>query len=430
MKIINIVPGFGGTFYCGNCLRDSVLVRMLRASGHDSVTLPIYLPLSTSNHGVLQADTPVFYGAVSIYLKQNYKLFRHMPAWLERLFDSKPLLRYAASMAGSTRAKGLDEMTLSMLRGSEGFQSEELEQLIHYLKHHEKPDIVHLSNALLLGLAERIKTELNAKVVCSLQDEDVWVDVMKPDSAKKVWDLMAEKAKDVDAFIAVSDYFADVMKRKMRIPDFKLHTIHIGVDPNNYQVNEPSLNPPLIGYLSRLCEENGLNILVDAFILLKSDPRFGNARLRLNGGMTGDDRKFVKTQLRKLERSGFLADTEINYHWDPTSLPAFFKGLSAISVPVPAGEAFGLYQMESLASGIPVVQPALGAFPEIIERTGGGMIYRPNSPQALAEALAGLLSDPEKLKQMSKNGRQAVETHFNHAQLTEKTCKIYEAILA
>ncbi|MFN8206042.1 MAG: glycosyltransferase family 4 protein [Bacteroidales bacterium] len=429
MKIVNIVPGFGGTFYCGNCLRDSVLVRTLRASGHDSVTLPIYLPLSTSNHGVLQADAPVFYGAVNIYLKQNYKLFRHMPAWLERLLDSKPLLRYAASMAGSTRATGLDEMTLSMLRGSEGFQSEELEQLIHYLKHHEKPDIVHLSNALLLGLAERIKTELKAKVVCSLQDEDVWVDVMKPESAKKVWDLMAEKAKDVDAFIAVSDYFADVMKHKMRIPDFKLRTIHIGVDPGNYQFFEPSLDPPVIGYLSRLCAENGLEILIDAFILLKSDPRFQNARLRLNGGMTGDDRKFVKVQLRKLERKGLLADTEISYHWDPSKLPAFFEGLSAVSVPVLAGEAFGLYQMEALASGIPVVQPALGAFPEIAERTGGGIIYRPNSPKALAEALVSLLTDPEKLKEMSRKGRQAVEDHFNHAQLTEKTCRIYESIL-
>src|SRR5512133_307188 len=211
MKIVNIVPGFGGTFYCGNCLRDSVLVKTLRASGHDSVTLPIYLPLSIDKKGVLEADTPVFYGAVSIYLKQNYRVFRHMPAWLEHLLDSKPLLRFAASKAGSTRATGLEEMTLSMLRGSEGYQKEELEQLIHYLKFHEKPDVVHLSNALLLGLAEKIKKEVNAKVVCSLQDEDVWVDPMRPDYREKVWNQMADNAQYVDAFIAVSDYFAGGM---------------------------------------------------------------------------------------------------------------------------------------------------------------------------------------------------------------------------
>jgi glycosyltransferase involved in cell wall biosynthesis len=427
MKIINIVPGFGGTFYCGNCLRDSVLVKTLRSSGHDSVTLPIYLPLTTAGNPI-QTDTPVFYGAVNIYLKQNYQLFRHMPLWLERFLDSGPILRYAASKAGSTRATGLEEMTISMLRGSDGYQKEELQQLIDYLKHHEKPDVVHLSNALLLGLAEKLKTELNTKVVCSLQDEDQWVDVMRPGYREKVWNLMADKAKHVDAFIAVSDYYAGVMKKNMNLPDDKVHTIHIGVDPSTYKVFAPSLDPPTIGFLSRLCQDNGLGILVEAFIELKGRKEFANARLRLTGGMTSDDKRFVNTQLKKLRNKNMLNDVEILHDFRPDTLLSFFNGLSVLSVPVLAGEAFGLYQMESLSSGIPVIQPALGAFPEIVNSSGGGVIYSPNDGKTLANTFAEVLGNPTLLGQMSKNGRAAVEKHFNNRILTEKMIRIYEQI--
>ena len=238
MKIVNIIPGFGGSFYCGNCLRDSVFVKTLKTMGHDAVMLPIYLPLSTENTNNSDG-TPVFYGAVNIYLKQNFTFLRHMPGWLERFFDSKPILRYAAKKAGSTRAAGLEAMTISMLKGSEGFQSEELQILIDFLKNHEKPDLVHLSNALLLGLAEKIRKDLNIPVVCSLQDEDVWVDAMKSPYRDQVWQLMSDKAKFVDAFVAVSDFFAEKMKKNMNLPDNKVHVVHIGVNPDAYVVTPP-----------------------------------------------------------------------------------------------------------------------------------------------------------------------------------------------
>ena len=427
MKIINIVPGFGGTFYCGNCLRDSVFVKTLKSMGHESLMLPIYLPLTAEGEEI--QDTPVFYGAVSIYLKQNFKLFRHMPSWLHRLLDSGPLLRLAAKKAGSTRADGLEEMTLSMLRGIDGYQKEELEQLVHFLKHHEKPDVVHLSNALLLGLAATIRKELNIPVVCSLQDEDVWVDAVKPSYRRQIWDLMAEKGNDVDAFIAVSDWFADTIKDNMKIPREKLHIVHIGVNPDSYKVFRPSIDPPVIGYLSRLCEENGLGILIDAFIELKEHSPFHNAKLRLSGGKTGDDNRFIRKQMRKLKRKGYQHDVEWPDHFGLKDLPTFFEGMTALSVPVLKGEAFGLYQLEAMASGIPVVQPALGAFPEIVKETGGGVVYAPNTSLALANAWTELFRHPEKLEKMSADGVAAIRTSFNNASITEKMVDIYTKAL-
>jgi len=427
MKIVNIVPGFGGSFYCGNCLRDSVFVKTLKVIGHEAIMLPVYLPL-TLNTNQETNDIPVFYGAVNIYLKQQFKFMRNMPKWMHHFFDSAPILRYAAKKSGSTRADGLEEMTISMLKGAEGLQAEELDQLINYLKHHEKPDIVHLSNSLLLGMAAKIKEELNIPVVCSLQDEDVWIDAMTPDYRVKLWNLMAEKVRDVNAFIAVSHYFADVMKNKMHIPDNKIFVVPIGVDPEQYDVFSPSLNPLVIGYISRLCEENGLEVLIDAFIELKDNSVHKNAKLRLTGGKTGDDKAFINKQIKKLKKKGYFEDVEWQDDFSLNSRSSFFQGLTVVSVPVLKGEAFGLYQLESMASGIPVLQPALGAFPEIAESTCGGAIYEPNTPIVLASALVNLFSDPVKLQKMSEAGRKAVMATYNARILAGKMVEVYEKI--
>ncbi len=428
MKITYIVPGFGGTFYCGNCLRDSAFPKALKSHGHDSVTLPLYLPHSIEEFSQ-QDDMPVFYGAVNIYLKQNFKLFRHMPKWLYSFFNSPFILKYASKKSGSTKAEGLEEMTISMLKGEEGFQREELEQLVYYLKHHEKPDVVHLSNALLIGLAAKIKEELNVPVFCSLQDEDVWINAMAEHYKPKLWLLMCEKAKDVDAFIAVSNFFKNVMQKNMNIPDGKIHVIPLGVDPALYKVSLPAKKPFAVGFLSRLNEENGFGILVDAFIKLKSKPEFANAKLILTGGKTADDNSFVDKQIKKLQKNKILNDVEFIEDFRTLALEKFFGKLSILSVPVINGEAFGLYQLESLASGIPIVQPNIGAFPEIVAASEGGVIYSPNTADALAEKLDEVLSDPAKLHRLSINGRKAIEEKFNLNKTTEQLVEIYKDVI-
>ena len=427
MKIVNIVPGFGGTFYCGNCLRDSAYVNSLREMGHDAITLPMYLPLTRDGKSP-DDEVPVFYGAVNIYLKQQFPLFRHMPGWMENFFDSRPVLKFAAKKSGSTRAHGLEKLTESMLLGHKGHQNHELERLVDFLKNHQKPDIVHFSNALLLGMAKQIREEVGVPVVCSLQDEDVWVDAMEESWRERIWQLMAEKSRYVDAFIAVSSYFAGFMQDKMHIPSDKIHIVHIGVNPENYLYSSPATSPQSIGYLSRICEENGFEILADAFILLKSDRQFESLKLKITGGMTGDDKPFLHRQIEKFEKKNLLKDIEIQYEFNTDDLKDFFKSLSVLSVPVLKGEAFGLYQIEALASGVPLVQPDLGAFPEIIRASGGGVIYSPNTAEALADKMKDVLSDPSKLLEMSISGRRSVEEKFNCRKLTQNMLNIYHQI--
>jgi glycosyltransferase involved in cell wall biosynthesis len=427
MKIIYIIPGFGGTYYCGNCLRDSVFSKAMKANGHDAVTLPLYLPHSIKDFAH-QAEVPVFYGAVNIYLKQHFKVFRHMPRWLHSFFNSPFLLKYAAKKSGSTRAEGLEEMTISMLNGAEGFQHEELNELIDYIRHHEKPDVVHLSNALLMGLAKKIKEELRVPVFCSLQDEDVWINAMKESYKPKLWQLMSNKVKDIDAFIAVSHYFKKVMQNNMQIPDSKIFAVPIGVDPDLYTAHLPASNPQAIGYLSRMNEENGFGILIDAFIKLKKNPEFSSTRLILTGGKTDDDKPYISKQIKKLERQNIIDYVEFIEFGDKCStsnMESFFDKISILSVPVVNGEAFGLYLLEAMASGIPVVQPALGAFPEIVKASNGGAIYSPNSADALCEKWQEVLQDTSRLDSLSHNSRKAVEEIFNLHRTTAQLVEIY-----
>ncbi|RKE02058.1 glycosyltransferase involved in cell wall biosynthesis [Marinifilum flexuosum] len=427
MNILQIIPGSGGSFYCGNCLRDDKFYLAMKKQGHQVTKLPMYLPLFSDEHDL--NEIPVFYGAISIYLKQLYPIFQKAPAWVDKLLNSKPMLKLAASMAGSTSAKGLEEMTISMLMGEEGKQKEELHRMVSWMAEHLHPDVLHLSNALLLGLAPKLREVFpDAVIVCSLQDEDVWVDAMNDSFRNKIWKLMSEKAEAVDGFIAVSDFYAKVSLEKMDIPESKVFINHLGVEPSEYQVKAFEEKQRNIGYISRMCEANGFDIMIDAFILLKQDKEFEDVQLILTGGSTGDDKGILNETEKKLKNAKLWNDVEFHEDFDGSGRHNFFSKVQMISVPVRNGEAFGLYLLESMASGVPVVQPKLGAFPEIVDKSKGGIIYGHNSKENLCDALKILLRDQNQLKQLSLDCRIGVENEFNIVNQTQSLLNIYNQL--
>ncbi|MFC2141057.1 glycosyltransferase family 4 protein [Acidobacteriota bacterium] len=427
MKIVYITPGSGGTFYCQNCFRDSALLKALNELGHEVIKSPMYLPANLDNaSGVV--DTPVFFGAINIYLKEKLPFYRHAPEWLERIFDSQALLQLAAKKSGSTRATGLEEMTISMLLGEKGRQASELDHLINYLRQ-INPDVVHLSNALLLGLAHRLKTDLGTGVVCSLQDENEWIDLMEESYQEKIWNIMAERAEDVDFFVTASQYYSEKSQKQLGILGDKIKVIYGGVNLEGYEVSSLPFDPPVIGYLCRMSEYFGLGILVDAFIGLKKESRFKDLRLHITGGYTGEDKHFVKELLKKISKEGFEKDVEIFKNFDKENRVQFLKSLTLLSVPVPSGEAFGAYQVEALAAGVPVVQPNVGCFPEFVETTNGGIIYDPNDSVTLAKSIASLLSDPARVKKLGEQGRRVVLERFSMENMAKDIVKVYEEVL-
>jgi glycosyltransferase involved in cell wall biosynthesis len=175
--------------------------------------------------------------------------------------------------------------------------------------------------------------------------------------------------------------------------------------------------------------ENGVDILVNAFISLKKLNGFDDVKLILTGGSTGDDSKLLRNVKKKLRKVNLYHDVEFYDDFEDEGRKIFFDNISVLSVPVREGEAFGLYLVEAMASGIPVVQPALGAFPEIIELSGGGVTYEPNTPEKLAEALARILENKELLVTKSRDGYQGVLNHFNIRNQAKKLIEFYEKII-
>jgi len=428
MKIVMIIPGSGGGFYCENCLRDTGVVKILRQRGHDAIVVPLYLPMFTDDPDIGK-ESPVFFGGVKLYLQQKVGWLRHMPRWMARILDSQWLLNLAARQAGNTRANGLGEMTLSMIRGQDGGQAEELERLIQWLQKDEKPDVIQLSSILLIGLAERLKARLKVPIVCVLQDEDTWLDALDAPYDRTCWDAIRERCPAVDMFLPVSHSYAECMRVKLKLPAEKLRVVYPGIAADEYTAIPTRTEPPVIGYLSKMTPSLGLETLVDACVQLKQT-RFPTLQLRAMGGQTGDDARFLADLRRKVNALGFSGDIAFLPGLDRASRIEFLSGLSVLSVPMPEGEAFGLFILEALAAGVPVVQPDRGGFPELIRATGGGLLYDPAQPGALADALDTMLSDRTVAQEMGLKGQRVVREQFTLNRMADDLLKIYETLLA
>ncbi len=426
MRILLLTPGTG-SFYCGTCMRDNALALALRRQGHDALMVPMYLP-PTLDEASAAEGAPLFYGGVNVYLQQASPLFRKTPRWVDRLFDSPAVLRSAAKRAGMTKASELGAMTLSMLRGEDGHQAKELDHLVAWLAGDGKADVVCLSNALLMGLARRIRNETGAKVACTLQGEDTFLDSLSEPHRTESWRTLAERAADVDAFVAVSRYHADLMTDRMKLPPERVHVVYNGIDLTGYGPPTP-LEPPALGYLARMYPPKGLGTLVEAYLLLRKSKRIKGLKLRVAGAQTAGDVSYVADLRAKLEAEGLGADVAFFPNVDRDAKIAFLRGLSAFSVPATYGESFGLYVLEALAAGVPVVQPRHAVFPELLAETGGGVLFAPpDDPRALADALEELLCDPQRARALGEEGRRRVSEKFHVDAMAANVARIFEQV--
>jgi glycosyltransferase involved in cell wall biosynthesis len=311
-----------------------------------------------------------------------------------------------------------------MLRGEEGGQSPELERLVHWLAE-VRPEVVHLSNCLLLGTARRIRRELGIPLVCSLQDEDTWIDAMGGAARAQAWQLLRERAADVDLFTPVSGYYARFMAERLGLPPERLPVVPIGIDvegfpaPRGEPIHRPT-RPPAIGFLAHVSESMGAGLLAEAFLRLAggaAGDRFPGLELRFMGGSTAGDAPVLRAIRRSCARHGLHHRLKVHRSFTRLERIRFLSSLSVVSVPVPGGEAFGTFQLEAMAAGVPVVQPRLGGFPEVVEATGGGVLYEPNTPEALAAALGTLLADPSRARALGRAGREAVLARYTAAHM-------------
>jgi glycosyltransferase involved in cell wall biosynthesis len=425
MRVMLLTPGTGH-FYCGSCLRDDILGQALKALGHEVTSVPLYLPMLLERE---QQEQAVHMGGINVYLQQKTRLARFVPRFIKNWFDRPSLLRWAARRSNMTDAKGLGPMTVSILRGECGRQTLEIDKLMRWIATQPRPDVIIVSNAMLVGIVRRLHESLSVPVLVTLQGETPFLDELSQDDANTAWQILRERAAEADALIAVSQTYGNEMRKRLGIAQDKLHVVHNGIDTESFApIDQPHKQPKTIGYLARMCHDKGLDTLVEAFLILKRRGSVDGLRLRVAGVQLAEDKPYVNQLQQRLAASGFADAAEFLPNIDRTAKVAFLHSISTLSVPARYQESFGLYLLEAMAAGVPVVQPRHAAFPEIIDATQGGVLCEPDNPESLADALESVLNNDDLASRLATQGRTAVTEKFSATQMAHKIADICERL--
>lgn len=418
---IAIITAGGAGMFCGSCMHDNTWAKALRAAGVEVSLIPLYTPIRVEEED--QTSSPVFFGGINTYLEGQYPWWNRIPRFLTRWLDSPTIIKLATRRAISTDARDLGAMTLSMVQGEEGPHRTAGEELAAYVSH-LKPDVVCFSNALLCGSLRALKQVHTGPVYCVLQGDDIFLDGLVEPYRSQVMSLMSERSADFDGFITHSDYYRDYMSRYLQLPLGRFRQLPLTLDaaPHDGQPKGQTGQPPTIGYFARICPEKGLDRLLQAVLLLRK--RIPNVRLRAGGYLGAQHQSYFQDILQVAAPMG----NDFEYIGSPDEKSEkieFLKTLDVFSVPTIYHEPKGIYVLEAWANGLPVVLPAHGAFPQLVESTGGGLLVPPDSPEQLADALERLLTNDSLRLELANRGHAGVRQNHSPDKLAEATRTLF-----
>lgn len=415
--------------YCGSCMHDNSLAKAMRVQGVDCVLQPVYTPIRTDGDSI--ASQQVFFGGIHIYLLQQMPWLRWVPASIRRTLDWAPLLRIATRRTHDTDAEKLGELAISMLKGTDGRQSDEVHRLVDWLADEMRPDAILFSNLLIGGALPSIRKRLpSTRLVVLLQGDDIFIDHLPGDARDEAIRLCRRLVPHIDRFVVHSNFYADKMETMLEIPRDKIVITPLSIDLEPFHnlatgSEEKSTSDFRLGYLARIAPEKGLHRLVDTFIRLASQSSHDDMTLHVAGWLGEGNQRYLQEQQRK------IADAALShrfaYHGSPNldEKIAFLRTLDLLSVPTDYEEPKGLFVLESLAAGVPVVQPNHGAFAELIEATGGGLVVQPDCVDALCDAIQRLKADSDLRTKLGSEGSSRV--FANHS--IEAAARIMHQIL-
>jgi glycosyltransferase involved in cell wall biosynthesis len=424
MNILSITAGAADMF-CGSCLRDNALAAELQARGHDVTLLPVYTPTVTDEPN-MSAGQRVFFGGISVYLQQHLAVFRHTPWLLDRLWDAPAVIRRFASGSIQVDPRMLGALTVSTLRGESGYQRKEMDKLVHWLAHEPRPDVVNIPNSMLIALAAPIRRALKCPVVVTLQGDDLFLDGLVEPYKSQAMELIRQQINDVDLFVSVSEYYTDYMTSYLGIARDKMRTVPLGINVKDFARPAPLQRAPFtIGYLARIAPEKGLHNLVEAYRILRHESGLPPSRLVAAGYKGHDQQSYFEGIERKLTSWGLAGEFRYEGTVDRDGKTRFLHSLDVLSVPSGYHEPKGLYLLEAMASGVPVVQPNHGAFPEMLRKTCGGLLAASEQPRDIAHAILELWRDPARAAEMGRRGAEGVRAHYTIAHMAAAMEQVY-----
>ena len=427
MRIAHITAG-AGHMYCGSCLRDNVLAAALLDAGHKVVLIPTYTPTRAEGRDV--SLDRVYLGGINVFLQEHLPFFRKTPRLLNRLLDAAPLLRLATRRGVSVDPHQLGRLTVSMLRGADGAQHRPVLELIRFLADDVSPEIVSIPNSLLIALAPAIKRELHVPVVCTLQGEDGFLDGLGESFRLEALRLIREHAAEVDAFLAVSTFGANRMSEYLGIERRRIHVVPVGIDFEGHARAGLEGEPFTIGYLARIAPEKGLHLLCEVYRRLRARPGCPPSRLLVAGYLAPEHRSYLSEISKQMDSWGLAGHLEYRGAPDRAGKLAFLQTLSVLSVPSPQPTQKGQFLLEAMASGVPVVQPRLGVFTEVVENTGGGILTDPGDIDGLVRGILALWENVERRKHLGAAAYEGVRARYGVPQMLARVMEIYRSLLA
>ena len=424
MHIALITAGGAGMF-CGSCMHDNTLARALLAAGHEVSLIPTYTPIRVDESDV--STRHVFLGGINIYLDALLPGWRYLPRAVTRWLDSPAILNLVTRIAISSNPRKLGMLTIALLAGDLGPQAREIEELVNFIGQQLKPDVVCFSNALLAGVLPRLRQVFSGKICCLLQGDDIFLEDLIEPYRQQALQLLRTHARLFDGFLVHSGYYRDFMAGYLELPFEKLHVVPLGIDLAGHDglpAEQPG-DPFTIGYFARICPEKGLHLLVDALrIVHRQQPR---TRLVAAGYLGQRDQSYFDNLINSARNLG----EAFCYVGSPAShveKVAFLKSLDVLSVPTIYREPKGLYVLEALANGVPVVQPRHGAFPEMLHATCGGLLVDPGDPADLARGLLEMMADPRRRFELATSGRRSVHDKYNPATMASATACVFDSL--
>jgi glycosyltransferase involved in cell wall biosynthesis len=425
VNILSLTAG-AASMYCGSCMRDNALAAELMRLGHEVTLLPFYTPTLTDEDNVSRQQQ-VFFGGISVYLDQHMPWYRRAPRVVDWLLDRPGVIKAFTSGSISVDARQLGALTVSTLRGEDGHQRKEIEKLLEFLKDEPPPDVVNIPYTLLIGLAKPIKRLSNRPIVMTLQGEDLFLEAMTEPYRTEALELVRRQVGDVDLFIAVSEYYARFMRDYLRIPESKIRVGTLGVNMRDLSVTTRQHREPFtIGYFARVAPEKGLHNLADAYRILRLEKGLPPSRLLAAGYLPPEHKPYLKGIAAGLRAAGLADEFVYRGAVERAQKVQFFHEIDVLSVPSPYHEPKGLYLLEAMACGVPVVQPNHGAFPEIIERTGGGLLARSDNGADVADALYDLWTNPARAAELGRRGAEGVRRHYTVTHMAERVLQVYQ----
>jgi glycosyltransferase involved in cell wall biosynthesis len=165
---------------------------------------------------------------------------------------------------------------------------------------------------------------------------------------------------------------------------------------------------------------------LEALKTLASDPSVPPVCVQAAGYLDPADRSYLADLQRDAAVSGLADRFTYRGELDRAGKIAFLQSCDVFSTPTISRESKGLPVLEAWANAVPAVLPAHGAFCELVEDTGGGVLYPPNDSAALAQTLKRMVLSPDFAAACGRKAQQAVQERYNATKAAERMLEIYQ----